>query len=144
MKERQALELLTMLRAFHFGPLSNPLLIDGPRPRKTQFFSNLDDDAPNYSSLSDNSENDETAMSARHDRTSGDMLLDPTYRPRKCHGKLLLNAFAQTNSNADKKIASDCRFHFFHILCFSWMCSIKVSHRKLDHYGGNHAPTGVQ
>ena len=54
-----------------FGPLNNPLLIDGPRPRKTLFFSNIDDDGPNYSS--DNSENDDTAMSARHDRTSGDI-----------------------------------------------------------------------
>ena len=102
-----------------FGPLNNPLLIDGPRPRKTRFFSNFDDDGPNYSS--DNSENDDRAMSDRHDHTSGDMLLDPTYRPRKGHGKLLLNAFAQANSNANKKIASDCRFHFFHIFCFNWM-----------------------
>ena len=47
-----------------FGPLNEPLLIDGPRPRKTRFFSNFDDDGPNYSS--DNSENDDTAMSDRH------------------------------------------------------------------------------
>ena len=99
-----------------FGPLNNPLLIDGPRPRKTRFFSNIDDDGPNYSS--DNSENDDKGMSARHDRTSGDMLLDPTYRPRKCHRKLLLNAFAQTNSNANKTFASDCRFHFFSYTLF--------------------------
>ena len=55
------------------GPLKNPLLIDGPRPRKTLFFSNinLNDDGPNYSSYK--SENEDTAMSARHDRTSGDI-----------------------------------------------------------------------
>ena len=102
-----------------FGPLNNPLLIDGPRPRKTRFFSNFDDDGPNYSS--DNSENDDGAMSDRHDHASGGMLSDPTYRPGKGHGKLLLNAFAQANSNANEKIASDCRFHFLHIFCFNWM-----------------------
>ena len=85
-----------------FGPLNNPLLIDGPRPRKTRFSSNFDDDGPNYSS--DYSETDDGAMSDRHDHTSGDMLLDPTYRPRKGHGKLLLNAFAQANNNANKKL----------------------------------------
>ena len=55
-----------------FGPLNKLLLIDDPRPRKTRFFSNFDDGGPNYSS--DNSENDsdDAAMSARHDRTSGD------------------------------------------------------------------------
>ena len=54
-------------------------------------------------------------MSDRHDRTSGDMFLDPTYRPRKYHGKLLLNAFAQANNNANKRIASDCPFQFLQI-----------------------------
>ena len=96
-----------------FGPLNNPRLIDGPRARKTRFSSNFDDEGPNYSS--DNSEIDDRVMSDRHDRTSGDMLLDPTYRPRKCHGKLLLNSFAQANNNANKRIASDCPFHFFQI-----------------------------
>ena len=103
----------TVPRGRPVGPLNNPLLIDGPSPRKTLFFSNFDVVGPNYSS--DNSENDGRVMSDRHDRTSGDMLLDPTYRPRKCHGKLLLNAFAQANNNANKRIASDRPFHFFQI-----------------------------